>query len=541
MLFLTYILKSATILGIMLLYYQMVLKKQTFFNLNRIYLLGSVIFAVCIPFIQITLTVNENVSPLPVLPANFLQEIETASQPEHIQAHGNSLYDYLKYIYWAGVFLFGLHYLSFWNKLFWLSHEHPHKKFRGLYFILLQNKNHSTFSVFNRLYINTQGLDKENKHKIFEHEKIHIRQLHSLDLHLLSILCIFNWFNPLIWIFKKAIVQNHEYIADRQVVRRFQTGSYLRLLVNQTLKGDLSFSNGFSCSNLKKRMIMMTQKQTPRYRIWYYIPAFILSGVLFLSFSCIVTGKPAIAKPAEFFSETIKTLAVQSQDTAKSEVFQAVEEMPQFSEGSPTAWINKHIKYPVEAIEKGIGGKVYVSFIITKTGKIRDAKIAKGANPLLDAEALRVIRSMPAWTPGKQKGQAVDVQYTLPINFGISKPAAPKQQTDTPAPKADDIFQVVETMPRFNGNQKAWLQENLRIPAGVDVKTPVRTYVQYVIFEDGTIHNAKISKSSGNTALDNEALRVINAMPAWTPGKQRGQAVKVAYTLPIVFEPTTAK
>lgn len=286
---------------------------------------------------------------------------------------------------------------------------------------------------------------------------------------------------------------------------------------------------------------MMTQKQTPRYRIWYYIPAFILSGVLFLSFSCIVTGKPAIAKPAEFFSETIKTLAVQSQDTAKSEVFQVVEEMPQFSEGSPTAWINKHIKYPVEAIEKGIGGKVYVSFIITKTGKIRDAKIAKGANPLLDAEALRVIRSMPAWTPGKQKGQAVDVQYTLPINFGISKPAAPKQQTDTPAPKADDIFQVVETMPRFNGNQKAWLQENLRIPAGVDVKAPVRTYVQYVIFEDGTIHNAKISKSSGNTALDNEALRVINAMPAWTPGKQRGQAVKVAYTLPIVFEPTTAK
>lgn len=537
MLPLAYIAKSTAILGILLLYYHWILKKQTFFNLNRIYLLGSVIFAVCIPFIQIKL--NENVSTFPVLPANFLQEIEISTQSAHVQENSNGIYDYIVYVYWIGVCLFSLQYLAFWGRLFWLKHKYPHKKFKGIHFTLLNAKYIPTFSVFNYLFINTIGISRENQHKIFEHEKIHIRHLHSLDLHLLSILCIFNWFNPLLWIFKKAISQNHEYIADRQVIGRYQTGSYLQLLVGQTLKGNFSFSNGFSCSNLKKRMIMMTQKQTSRFRIWNYIPAFLLSGVLFVSFCCTVTGKPAIAKPAELLSETIKALSVQAQDTVgDNAIFQIVEEMPKFN-GDAIKWVNQHVKYPVKAIEQSISGKVLVSFVISKTGAVKDVRIAKGADPVLNEEALRVIKAMPAWTPGKQKGKVVNVAYTIPVNFSISKTddvivtayGSEKKQD------AKDIFTIVEDMPKFKGDIATWLQEHIQMPVGVDLKEAARTYVSYVVFEDGTLHDIKIAKSSGNTALDNEALRVINAMPAWTPGKQRGNFVKVSYLLPIVFSP----
>jgi protein TonB len=77
------------------------------------------------------------------------------------------------------------------------------------------------------------------------------------------------------------------------------------------------------------------------------------------------------------------------------------------------------VKYPEDAVKKGIQGKVYVTFVVAKDGTIADAKIARGVEPSIDAEALRVINSLPEWKPGKQRGQAVNVSYTVPINFKL--------------------------------------------------------------------------------------------------------------------------
>lgn len=108
------------------------------------------------------------------------------------------------------------------------------------------------------------------------------------------------------------------------------------------------------------------------------------------------------------------------EDTGEQEIFQVVETMPEFPGGSPTAWINKNIKYPVLAQENGISGKVYISFVIEKDGSISDVKVARGQDASLDKEALRVVNSMPKWKPGKQRGKPVRVAYTLPINFQLS-------------------------------------------------------------------------------------------------------------------------
>lgn len=529
---LAYLLKSVIILAVLLIYYSSVLKKQTFFNLNRIYLAGALIMAVFVPLIHIELAVHENVSRIYTLQATFFQNIEAAAVPEQNTTFG--LYHYFSVFYWSGVLFFSLKYLIFWIQIVNIVRKFPHKKLGGIHVFFLP-ESCPTFSLFHCLFLNDKGLNKENRRKILEHEKIHIRQLHSLDIHFSSILCIFNWFNPLVWIFKKLIAQNHEYIADKQVIERFQTGSYLQLLVDQTLQGKLPYCHGFSCSNLKKRMIMMTQKQTKKYKVMSYIPALFISGALFFSFTCTATGIPSMKKPANFLSRMISSSPIEAQDSIdNNEIFQVVEKMPAFK-GNLQKWLSENLKYPPEAKAKKIEGKVFVKYIITKTGEIKDAKISKSAHPLLDAEALRFVNSMPAWEPGKQKGQAVNVAYVLPIHFSLSskdssKPAASEKGSDA-------IFEVVEKMPQFSeGNVVEWLGSHMQYPEDIKGKGPVKVYIQFTIGKDGNLSDFKIVKSSNYESADQEAMRVIKAMPAWKPGQQRGQAVAVRYCLPVTFQ-----
>jgi len=108
------------------------------------------------------------------------------------------------------------------------------------------------------------------------------------------------------------------------------------------------------------------------------------------------------------------------EDTGEENIFQVVENMPSFPYGSVTKWISKNVNYPVLAQENGVQGKVYVKFVIEKDGSITDVQISRGVDASLDKEAVRVIKAMPKWTPGKQRGKAVRVSYTLPINFKLS-------------------------------------------------------------------------------------------------------------------------
>jgi TonB family protein len=109
------------------------------------------------------------------------------------------------------------------------------------------------------------------------------------------------------------------------------------------------------------------------------------------------------------------------QKKESDEVFVVVEEMPQFPGGEEAmiSWIAQNIRYPEKAKQEGIRGMVAVSFVVGKTGKVSDVKAVRSVHPLLDAEAVRVIREMPDWKPGTQRGKAVDVKYTVPVKFDL--------------------------------------------------------------------------------------------------------------------------
>lgn len=108
------------------------------------------------------------------------------------------------------------------------------------------------------------------------------------------------------------------------------------------------------------------------------------------------------------------------EDTGDTEVFVVVEDMPSFPGGNVQKWIAKNVKYPVLAMENGIQGKVFIQFVIERDGSITDVKVLRGVDASLDKEAVRVVKAMPKWKPGKQRGKPVRVSYTLPINFQLS-------------------------------------------------------------------------------------------------------------------------
>ena len=242
-------------------------------------------------------------------------------------------------------------------------------------------------------------------------------------------------------------------------------------------------------------------------------------------------------------------IATSEEDT----VYQTVDEMPQFPGGEIKLleYVAKNVNYPEEAKDKEIQGRVFISFVIEKDGSVSNVKVLRGIGGGCDAEAVRVIKSLPKWKPGKMKGEPVRVSYQIPINFKLGgQPAKPAQQTDANKPdmKPDKngVYQIVEEMPRFPGDDKAlmeYLQSNLQVPEkykGDDAQyrlTEYRTFVRFVVTEDGLLSDINlIKKTEGFKDLDDEALRVVKAMPKWNPGKMDGKPVKVYFNLPIIFK-----
>lgn len=272
---------------------------------------------------------------------------------------------------------------------------------------------------------------------------------------------------------------------------------------------------------------------------------------------------------------TTKGANVSEKAVAIDSVMQIPEEMPKFPGGDKALieFLQKNVKYPVEAQKKGVEGRVVVSFVVEKDGSLTEIKTVKSVDPLLDEEAVRVVSAMPKWEPGKQKGKPVRVKYNVPISFKLTGSATKTDGQAAPALSPADaptaqssseerIFEVVEKMPEFPGGAKAlmeYISYNVRYPKEAQESGEQgRVIVGFIVEKDGTISNARVVRSnslvlvqvpkdggivtkvetaeeSARHELETEALRVVNAMPKWTPGKQNGNAVRVRYTIPVTF------
>ncbi|MFR0829374.1 M56 family metallopeptidase [Bacteroides intestinalis] len=244
-------------------------------------------------------------------------------------------------------------------------------------------------------------------------------------------------------------------------------------------------------------------------------------------------------------------------DDPDNPVFEVVEVMPEFPDGGMPGLMNflsNNIKYPVNAQKRGVQGRVSVQFIVNADGSISDVGIIRAVDPDLDGEAVRVISTMPKWKPGTQRGKPVRVKYTVPVMFRL--PDEDKKEEYKPVPKIEEtvvvgygtrqespveegqVFEVVEQMPSFPGGPEGlmrYISKNIKYPVGAQkAGTQGRVMIEVIIDTNGNVTNPKVSQGV-DPLLDAEAIRVTSNMPKWQPGTQRGQAVNVKYTFPIIF------
>jgi len=244
-------------------------------------------------------------------------------------------------------------------------------------------------------------------------------------------------------------------------------------------------------------------------------------------------------------SEKVNGIENQKASFDDGKPFYTVEQMPVYPGGETAMnkYIGDNLKYPVAAQEKGIEGRVTVRFIVKSTGEVTGAEIIRGIDSDCNEEALRVIKAMPKWTPGKQKGKAVDVYFTLPIIFRLKKDKPVEVMELKEVMPGENVtvkpFTTAEQAPVYQGGETAmnkFIADNLKYPVDAQEKgIQGRVTVRFVVKSTGELADVTIIRGI-DPNLDKEALRVIKAMPKWTPGKQNGKDVDVYYTLPIIFK-----
>jgi TonB family protein len=316
------------------------------------------------------------------------------------------------YIYYIGVITLTLRFLTQLLSIFRIRRSGTTTLLNGQRIISIPT-DVSPFSFFGWIFLHLPNIQKDNQQEIMMHEQTHVRQWHSVDVVLSELLSIICWFNPFMWLLKGEIRLNLEYLADNKVSETIHNNKQYQyhLLGLAHTKQQTGLYNNFNVSHLKKRIIMMNKKRTRMTgRIKYALFAPLAIALLLASnISC--TSSDTDSMPA----------STPAMEVDENHVFEIVEEGAEFPDGMAAClkWMMENLDYPTAASEAGIQGRVYVSFVVQKDGSLTDIKIARGVHPTLDEEAIRVVKKMPKWKPGRQNGKNVNVRATVPVNFKL--------------------------------------------------------------------------------------------------------------------------
>jgi TonB family protein len=416
-------------IAIILLYgfYGLVSRNDTFFQWKRLLLLSVLVLSLLYPLWDISKQMIENnlftqsVGNGTIFPTYYLHEVVVTAKSGHGSPAfflSNHLPEILSGTYFLVVSVLIIRMLiQIFGVVFLLIKAEP-EKINGQK--IYRKKGLKTpFSFFGYIVLDPDQYTESELQEILRHENTHVAQCHSADMMFAEIMCIVCWFNPFIWLMKREIRINLEYLADRSVIDSgCNTEHYqFHLLRLSYHKAAAKITNNFNDSPLKKRILMMNKKQTSLLGLakYAFILPLVLALLLFNSLDAI-SGKNRL--PAEPVADTQQKVVPEKK---ASEVYSRVEEIPLFPGGDQAllTYLKENLTYPASAVKDSIQGRVVIRFVITAEGKVEDAVIQKSLNPACDKEAVRVVLSMPNWIPGKQNGKAVDVYFNLPITFKL--------------------------------------------------------------------------------------------------------------------------
>ncbi|MDZ7743140.1 MAG: M56 family metallopeptidase [Bacteroidota bacterium] len=426
--FLLYIAQVAVSLIVLYLVYWLFFRKDTFYKLNRFFLITSIIIALLIPAFNFSFDAQQQENVFVVV----LDTITiSANQSNQMFYENLNIFQGILIAYLTGVFIFSLRFLFELYQILILIRKNRKTKRPGFTIVHLEKK-YSPFSFFAYVFINKENSKADELHKILDHELVHVKQAHSLDLILLELLSIFQWFNPAVWLYRKSLKETHEFLADEELINQgYDISAYQKALLNHALGIQLNdITHNFNYSILKRRILMMTKQKTKTSGLLKYLAVLPVLAFLFAGFAC---SNMAEENPAEELSKAEETKEATMQSTEnevrpqskpqeeKGEIYTVVEEMPGFKGGKEDLfkYLQENIQYPETAKKDSIQGTVFISFVVGKKGEVENVEILRGVRKDLDQESIRVVSEMPNWEPGKQNGKVVRVMYNLPIKYKL--------------------------------------------------------------------------------------------------------------------------
>ena len=412
---LPYIIKSALVLALLYICIMPLLEKETFHRLNRIIILGCMLLSFIVPFIHFTGGTNPTVNM-----------VRQAVQLPEIMIDGNgseqstwNLTNIMICIYIIGVVaIFFMTVVQTSSLILRMRKCEQIADNRGNT-IVLTDYTISPFCFFHYIVMSRDDY-ANNRGFILTHEQEHIRLHHYIDLIVLQLATIIQWFNPFVWLIGKNLKAIHEFEVDEAVLNKgIDATQYQQFLVIKAVGNRLQpFANNLNKESLKRRIIMMNQKKSNR---WMMLKALFVIPVATLAVS-VFANTSDMSSMAKAANTTANSISTNNMQTKQSDIKSSdkVEVMPEFKGGNKAMmeFLMMNMKYPESAVKAKQQGKAVVGFVVKKDGTVSDVYIVKSTGyDVLDNEAMRVVKSMPAWEPGKQKGKPVDVKYFVPITF----------------------------------------------------------------------------------------------------------------------------
>jgi TonB family protein len=532
-------------------FYKFLLDKETYFTLNRIYLVSAGLLSLSIPYLRFEwFTKQEAIQPVYISVGQLMGQVSIVEKAPNGFNAGNLIV--LAYL--IGVSFFSVRLIM---RLLSVNRK------------LKQADHGEAFSFFQKKRID-EGLPQLKT--VHKHEDTHISQWHSIDVLFFEILSVFTWFNPIIYFYKNAVKSIHEYLAD-EAAAKFQGDKeqYSLLLLSSAFGVPVNTltNSFFNKSLIKKRIFMLHKQRSPKVAVLKYglfIPLFAVA--LILSSATIrdnekiqeIADNLPLNSPIEVVNEVVT-------ESIKPIVPQSVKKTLNLNKKNlqPLAgwedfyrFVKTNIRYPAVAQKNKVHGTAMIRFIVAN-GQVEDAGIATKLVGGCDAEALKTVILFPGYK------NIPDGKYTLKITFQLSGSNPPVQmEKATPIKGYTDLNEVtvmaleaaafaeiadhneskvydfvsIDTQPSFPGGMDkfyAYLRKAVRYPKEAqEANIQGKVFLSFVVEKDGDLTDLKVERGLGG-GTDEEAIRVLKASPRWLPGTQGGKTVRVKYNIPISF------
>ena len=499
--FVNYIIESGVSLGLLSTVYFIFLRNETFFKANRLFLILAIVFSSLLPFLHFKVFQFKTILTEAAgtqAQTNMLESVNvfssgiSGSLAKFITANNIIVFGYFAVVTVFTILLF----VRIIQIVMVIRKSEVVPKM-GINFVYIDGDS-SPYSFLKYLFVSRNLEKNPGWEKMLAHESEHIRQGHTVDILILELISLFQWFNPFFWMMRRVIKENHEYMADSAVLSKgVPVDLYKRILVDQWVGNQFSIANNFNSSLIKSRLKMMTKIKSSKLAGFRYISGGIVAVALLLVFACENKDVPVPENENNFMND--KGVFISNLD-----------------------------KNPLIIIDGEMADKDAMNKL--DPNDIKSISVLKGSAPEYVMKYGELAKNGVVditLKSGSTDAKKNNIGEIAVVGYGSNN-----------QPAGGEVFFIVEEMPEFPGGEEAlrkFIAQSVKYPAIAEENgIQGKVYVNFVVEKDGTVGRAKVVRGV-DPSLDYEALRVTNELPKWKPGKQKGVPVAVQYTIPVNF------